>query len=217
MIRIHKEGFRVIALISLIVIGLAMLAATLLPLILIIPVLIFLLIFLLLIIRFFRVPSRLLLSDSNLVIAPADGKIVAIERVQENEYFKTERQVVSIFMSIYNVHINYYPIAGEIKYYKYHPGNYLVARHPKSSELNERTTVVIGNSQIDLLVRQIAGYVARRIICYASQGKKVKQSEELGFIRFGSRVDLFLPLDAHLDVKIGDKTLGGKTSIAHFE
>lgn len=167
---------------------------------------------------FFRLPERWLDQDNNHVIAPADGKIVAIEETEENEYFNERRLQVSIFMSPLNVHVNHFPVGGKVKYYKYHPGKYLVAWHPKSSGENERTTVVIENSNnVDILVRQIAGAVARRIICYAKPGRKVCQGEELGFIRFGSRVDLFLPADVTLKVRPGQKVTGKRTVIASFK
>ena len=166
--------------------------------------------------RFFRDPKRQFILNKDAIIAPADGKIVAIEEVIETEYFKEKRKLVSIFMSIHNVHINWFPISGTIKYFKYHPGKYLLAIHPKSSELNERTSIVIENSGYEILVRQIADFVARRIVCYARETGDAKQSHELGFIRFGSRVDVFLPAETHINVKIGDKTIGGVTEIAQL-
>lgn len=167
---------------------------------------------------FFRLPDRSLDQDSNLIIAPADGKIVAVEETEEDEYFKDRRLQVSIFMSPLNVHVNHFPVGGKVKYYKYHPGNYLVAWHPKASSENERSTVVIENSNnVDIMVRQIAGAVARRIVSYANPGRKVRQGEELGFIRFGSRVDLFLPADVTLKVKPGQKVTGKRTVIASFK
>lgn len=166
---------------------------------------------------FFRLPDRSLDQDNNIVIAPADGKVVAIEETEENEYFNERKLQVSIFMSPLNVHVNHFPVGGKVKYYKYHPGKYLVAWHPKSSSENERTTVVIeNNNNVDILVRQIAGAVARRIICYADPGRKVRQGEELGFIRFGSRVDLFLPADVTIKVRPGQKVTGKETVIASF-
>lgn len=189
-------------------------ASMTLPLPVFIPVLAGLLTMQIMVLRFFRIPKRKFLADEKAIIAPADGTIVAIENVKETEYFKDERKLVSIFMSVHNVHINWFPITGTVKYFKYHPGKYLLARHPKSSELNERTSVVIGNDEREILVRQIAGYVARRIICYATPGKDFRQGDELGFIRFGSRVDIYLPTDTHVTVKPGDKTTGGVTIIA---
>ncbi|MBI1194059.1 MAG: phosphatidylserine decarboxylase family protein [Bacteroidetes bacterium] len=166
---------------------------------------------------FFRNPSRELYLHGSAVIAPADGKVVVVEEVEEPEYFQDKRLQVSVFMSIKNVHVNRNPIGGQVKYFKYHPGRYLLAWHPKSSTSNERTTIVIENEdQIEVLVRQIAGKVARRIVSYLDEGDEVAQGSELGFIKFGSRVDLYLPLDAKIEVAIGQKVKGGKTVIAHL-
>ena len=150
------------------------------------------------------------------IIAPADGKVVVIEETFEPEYFKDKRLQVSIFMSPLNVHVNRNPISGVVKYMKYHPGKYLVAWHPKSSTENERTTLVIANEKTELLMRQIAGALARRICFYVKEGDPVKQNEEFGFIRFGSRVDVFFPLGTKVDVKIGDIVQGGMTVLAHL-
>jgi phosphatidylserine decarboxylase len=164
---------------------------------------------------FFRQPNRPVTPDENLIIAPADGKIVAIEEVFEPEYFKDKRLQVSIFMSPLNVHVNRYPVSGTVKYMKYHKGAYLVAWHPKSSELNERTSVVIENHHGEILLRQIAGALARRIVYYPNEGDKVIQGHDLGFIKFGSRVDLFLPVDAFdLQISLNQKVLGNQTVIA---
>ena len=165
---------------------------------------------------FFRVPKRDHFLDENSVMAPCDGKVVAIEEVEEPEYFKEKRQLVSIFMSVRNIHVNTNPISGEVKYVKYHPGKYLVAWHPKSSTDNERTTIVIENGEFNVLVRQIAGTVARRIVNYLNEGDEVDQGKELGFIKFGSRVDLYLPLDSKVEVHLKDKVKAGKTVIARF-
>lgn len=171
--------------------------------------------FFLFIVRFFRKPSRPIIMDENTVYAPADGTVLVIEETEEPEYFKDKRIQVSIFMSVWNIHINWNPIKGIIKYYKYHPGKFLVARVPKSSTLNERTTVVIQDEKKrEILVRQIAGIIARRIICYSKVGNTVEQNSEMGFIRFGSRVDVFLPLDAKINVKLGDKTKGTQSIVA---
>lgn len=150
------------------------------------------------------------------MIAPADGKIVAIEETDENEFFNDKRLQVSIFMSPLNVHVNLFPITGTVSYYKYHPGEYLVAWHPKASSANERSSVVVENGSHAVLVRQIAGVLARRIVCYARPGEKVDQGQELGFIKFGSRVDLFLPTDVKLNVQIGQKVSGKSSVIASF-
>ena len=151
-----------------------------------------------------------------LVIAPCDGKVVVIEHTTENEYYKDKRLQVSIFMSPVNVHINWYPISGIVKYLRYHEGKYLVAWHPKASTENERTTMVLEKGPFSLLVRQIAGALAKRIVYYPHEGDMIKQGAELGFIKFGSRMDIFLPADTKVNVKIGDKTIGGVTVIAEY-
>jgi len=166
--------------------------------------------FLIIILQFFRNPKRIAPLNNDILVAPVDGKVVVIEEVEEPEYFKGKRLQVSIFMSPINVHVTRYAMSGEIKYSKYHPGKYLVAWHPKASTENERTTVVIHNSSFgDVLYRQIAGALAKRIVNYAKQGDKVVQGTDAGFIKFGSRVDLFLPLDTKLKVSLGDKVKGG--------
>lgn len=166
---------------------------------------------------FFRNPPRVHgTKNTDLILAPADGKVVVIERTVENEYLKTEVLQVSIFMSPLNVHSNRSPVTGEVVYVKYHPGEYLVAWHPKSSELNERNTVVIKKKQHLILVRQIAGKVARKIVCYTKPGMLLSRGEEFGFIKFGSRVDVFLPLECNVLVNIGDTVKGGITEIASF-
>jgi len=166
------------------------------------------------IIWFFRMPKRTFSAGEQLVVAPCDGKVVVIEEVHEGEYFNDKRLQLSIFMSPLNVHVNRSPIDGIIKYVKYHPGKYLVAWHPKSSTDNERTTVVFENSRGALLLRQIAGALARRIKYYVKEGQEVKQNDEFGFIRFGSRVDVFLPLGTAVDVKLGQPVKGGVTVLA---
>jgi phosphatidylserine decarboxylase len=168
-----------------------------------------------LILQFFRNPKRNTQPDDAHVISPVDGKVVVIEEVQEPEYFKDKRLQVSVFMSPINVHVTRYPIGGKVLFSKYHPGKYLVAWHPKSSELNERTTVVVENPKFGkVLYRQIAGALARRIVNYAEKDQNVIQGSDAGFIKFGSRVDLFLPLDTKLDVKLNQKVRGGETVIA---
>ena len=180
------------------------------------------------ILQFFRNPSRKTLVNAKHVISPADGKVVVIEEVMEDEYFHDKRLQVSIFMSPFNVHVNRYPISGKVAFYKYHPGKYLVAWHPKSSTENERTTVVIthltpdpsprgeGNQrgEVAVLFRQIAGALARRIVFYGKENDNVKQGEQCGFIKFGSRVDIFLPLGTKLNVKLNDVVTGGESVIA---
>ncbi len=168
--------------------------------------------------QFFRSPKRNLVISSRSIVCPADGKVVAIEEVQEPEYFNGEKRIqVSVFMSPLNVHLNRYPISGRVAYSKYHPGKFLVAWHPKSSTENERNTVVIETEfGVSVLIRQIAGFVARRIVWYCHEDDKVKQGDELGFIKFGSRVDLFLPLDAKIKVEIDEKVQGGISILAEI-
>ncbi|WP_019948976.1 phosphatidylserine decarboxylase family protein [Hymenobacter aerophilus] len=172
----------------------------------------------LILLQFFRSPARRLFTHEDLIIAPADGKVVVIEDVMEPEYFDDMRKQISIFMSPINVHITRNPISGIVRYFKYHPGNYLVAWHPKSSTKNERTTVVVESEAGPLvLFRQIAGAMARRIVWYVNEGDEVSQGEEFGFIKFGSRVDIFVPLDTEIKVEIGEKVKGGQTVIAQLK
>lgn len=168
--------------------------------------------------QFFRSPKRNLVISSRSIVCPADGKVVAIEEVEEPEYFNGEKRLqVSVFMSPLNVHLNRYPISGRIAYSRYHPGSFLVAWHPKSSTENERNTVVIETEfGSAVLIRQIAGFVARRIVWYCHEDDHVKQGDELGFIKFGSRVDLFLPLDAKIKVEIDEKVQGGISILAEI-
>lgn len=166
------------------------------------------------IVSFFRLPKREHTQGEQLVIAPADGRVVVIEETVETEYFKDKRLQVSIFMSPANVHVNRNPISGEVKLSQYHAGKYLVAWHPKSSTENERHTVVIGNGKNEILVRQIAGALARRIVNYLKAGMQVKQNEEMGFIKFGSRVDIYLPIGTKVDVQLEQTVRGGQTVIA---
>ncbi|NOU46236.1 MAG: phosphatidylserine decarboxylase family protein [Bacteroidales bacterium] len=169
-------------------------------------------------ISFFRVPKRSVNYQSDAVVSSADGTVVVIEEVFESEYFNDKRMQISVFMSPMNVHINWFPIDGEVRYVKYHPGKFLFANHPKSSEENERNTVVVSGAKgNEVLFRQIAGMMARRIVCYVEKGTKAKQGEEFGLIRFGSRVDFFVPLTAKVNVKIGDKVKGQKTVLATFQ
>ncbi len=167
---------------------------------------------------FFRIPYRNFFSSQDHIVAPADGRVVVIEEVHETEYFNDKRIQVSIFMSPANVHVNRSPISGVVKYQKYHPGKYLVAWHPKSSEKNERNTMVIEHDESDaeILVRQIAGKLARKIKWYLNEGDEVSQNAELGFIKFGSRVDLFLPIGTRIDVKLNQKVKGGITVIGEL-
>src|SRR3989337_595118 len=172
-------------------------------------------IFYLLILQFFRNPVFSIVSNEKHVLAPADGKVVAIEETQENEYLQSKRKQISIFMSPVNVHVNRMPVGGVVSFFKYHPGKYMVAWHPKSSTENERTTVVIKtNDGVEILMRQIAGALAKGIKGYVKVGQPFSQGQEFGFIKFGSRVDIFLPLDAKVAVSVGDVTKGGRTIIA---
>ncbi len=175
-------------------------------------------VFFLMILQFFRSPKRFILENPNHVLSPADGKVVVIEKTREQEFLDKECLQISIFMSPVNVHVNRYPVSGVIKYCKYHPGKYLVAWHPKSSSHNERTTVVVETpAKQQVLFRQIAGAVARRIVCYSKEGEFVNQGHEMGFIKFGSRVDVFLPVDSSVKVVPGQAVKGGKTILATFE
>ena len=169
-----------------------------------------------LIVRFFRVPTRVINKVDDGVLSPADGTIVYVGNAFEHEYFKDERLKISIFMSINNVHVNSYPVSGEITYMAYHPGKYAVAKLPKSSVDNEHNTIVVRNDDIEVLFRQIAGFVARRIISYPEVGDQVEQGEEVGMIKFGSRVDVFLPKNAIVNVSKGDKVVSKKTVLAYF-
>ncbi len=212
----HKEGFKIIFFSALILVASIFLAEYFVPIYWIQKTLMILfLIFFVLILQFFRNPKRNTQINNDYIIAPADGKIVVIEEVVEKEYFKDKRRQISIFMSPLNVHVTRYPTSGIIKFSKYHPGKYLVAWHPKSSEENERTTIVIENKKVGkILYRQIAGAVARRIVNYAKLEKVVTQGDDAGFIKFGSRIDIFVPLDMKLVVELNQKTIGGETIIA---
>ena len=173
------------------------------------------LLLLIIILQFFRNPKRNFILDENQILSPVDGKVVVIEEVYEGEYFKEKRIQVSIFMSPINVHVTRYGLSGLVKFSKYHPGKFLVAWHPKASEENERTTIVIENKTFgEVLYRQIAGALARRIVNYANEGMQVVQGEDAGFIKFGSRVDVFLPLGTPINVVLNQKAIGGKTIIA---
>lgn len=212
----HKEGQKIILVTFLLLAGIVLLAHYFIGLDwLRYLVQIGALVLLVLIMQFFRNPKRLVTPNFNQILAPVDGKVVVIEEVEETEYFKDKRRQISIFMSPLNVHVTRYPVSGTIKYSKYHPGKYLVAWHPKSSTENERTTVALNTPKFgDLLYRQIAGAVARRIVNYAEEGESVTQGTDAGFIKFGSRVDLFLPLDCNISVEIGQKVVGARTVIA---
>ena len=165
---------------------------------------------------FFRVPSRMRVGTDNQVTSVADGKVVVIEKVVENEYVKGECIQVSVYMDFFNVHVNYWPIDGDVTYYKYHPGKYMLAFLPKASELNEHTSVGVRSAYGDVFFKQIAGTFARRIVCHANPGADVVKSEECGIIKFGSRIDMYLPLDAEIKVKLGDTVRGSETVIAEL-
>lgn len=216
--RLHREGTPTLLLV-LALTGLALFAVwTWAPAWLAWAVTVLLLALLGIVLWFFRVPSRTVTVDDNAVLSPCDGKVVAIEEVHEPEHFKDQRVQVSIFMSPLNVHINFNPIGGTTTYYKYHPGRYLVAWHPKSSTENERSTVVVRHPRHgEVLFRQIAGALARRIVTYSREGGPARQGEEFGFIKFGSRVDVFLPKGTHIAVRIGDRVQGSTSVIARFD
>lgn len=217
---IHKEGYTTIALTILFIFILNAVVQYLLPDYTWFIWLIYILSFSLFVIvlQFFRSPAISIIKNDEHVICPADGKVVVIEETVEDEYLKEKRIQVSIFMSPINVHINRNPISGIVKYYKYHPGKFLFAWNPKSSTENERTTVVIENkSGVSVLFRQIAGALARRIVCYSKEGQEAIQGEEFGFIKFGSRVDLFLPLGTDIKVGLGETVKGGITVLAHLK
>lgn len=215
--RIHKEGYKIIFnsfLIIAAILAIILFTTTSNPKIGYYSIGIGLILFIL-IVRFFREPKREVLSqDSSIILAPADGTIVIVKDVYEPEYLKCECTQVSIFMSVFNVHVNWFPIKGKVEYFKYHPGQYLVAMHPKSSEKNERTTVVTNVEGVNILTRQIAGYLARRIVCYAKEGNLMEAGDQMGFIKFGSRVDLFLPKDSRIQVTKGQRVKGCQTIIA---
>lgn len=211
----HKEGFTIIIVSFVLIVVAALLVEQYIALKwLRLLVQVGLLLVLALILQFFRNPSRPPLGRDDAIIAPVDGKVVIIEEVEEPEYFKGKRLQVSIFMSPLNVHVTRYPVSGKVVFSKYHPGKYLVAWLPKSSLLNERTTIVVKNTTFgDILYRQIAGAVARRIVNYAKKGDDVVQGTDAGFIKFGSRVDVFLPPNTPVNLEIGQKVKGGITLI----
>jgi phosphatidylserine decarboxylase len=216
---LHKEGIMTLTLVLAVIIainlGISLLThnrlAEIITALVTIPVF-------LLIVWFFRNPARSVVPDETAIYCPADGKVVVIEKTLEKEYFKDERWQVSVFMSPLNVHVNRYPVSGRVTYFKYHAGKYLVAWHPKSSEKNERATVVIKKPDgREILVRQIAGAVARRIVSYAKEGVTVRQGDELGFIKFGSRVDIFLPLGTEIKVSLNQKVKGNVDVIGKWK
>mgnify|MGYP005841187393 CR=1 FL=1 len=212
----HKEGAKIILFSTIVVAAIILLSDNFIMIVWLRKLIqIASLLFLILILQFFRNPKRKTIVDDQHIIAPVDGKVVVIEEVFEPEYFKDKRLQVSIFMSPINVHVTRYAVSGKILYSKYHPGKYLVAWHPKSSTENERTTVVVeGSAWGAVLYRQIAGALARRIVNYAEEGTFVRQGADAGFIKFGSRVDLFLPLNTKIEVQLNQKAIGGETIIA---
>jgi len=216
---IHREGRVLLVVLLIIFLGLNLLVFYKFPDSSLIKnsVILVTVIFYLIILQFFRNPIFSITKHDNHVLAPADGKVVVIEETEETEYLKGRRKQISIFMSPVNVHVNRMPVGGTISFSKYHPGKYLVAWHPKSSTENERTTVVVKTKEgVEVLFRQIAGALARRIKCYVKEGEQLEQGQEFGFIKFGSRVDIYLPLDAKVTCKIGDITKGGRTIIAEL-
>ncbi|MEI6348668.1 MAG: phosphatidylserine decarboxylase family protein [Bacteroidota bacterium] len=219
--KIHKEGYRIILVIFVLLVILLFGINQLFPEQTFIHYILYFTAigFYFFVVRFFRVPNRQIIIDNNAIYAPADGTVVVIEEVEEPEYFKDRRRQISIFMSPLNVHINYYPISGSLVYKQYHPGRFLVAWHPKSSKLNERNTLVVEHTQNgkSILFRQIAGFMARRIVNKKSAPDIAIQGDEFGMIKFGSRVDIFIPLDAKVNVELDEKVTAKKTIIAYFE
>lgn len=213
---IHKEGFATLIIVGFLVACINALIRFIAPDLVFYIVLAVSVAFYIFLMSFFRNPTRKYSYDDKLIISPCDGKVVVIEKTIEHEYFKDERIQISIFMSPLNVHINRNPVSGIVKYVKYHPGLYLVAWHPKSSTENERNTVVYETAYHQILIRQIAGKLARKISCYLSPNKVVRQNDEMGFIKFGSRVDLFLPINTQIDVKLNDIVKGGQSVIGRI-
>lgn len=213
---IHKEGYRILVVLLLVLVGINVVLAILIgPCLL--AVLLSALIFLPAL-NFFRSPNRQPFINDKAIVAPADGKIVVIEEVEEPEFLKGKALQVSVFMNVFNVHINWYPLAGIVRYFRHHSGRFMGAYLPKASTENERTTVALEHSSgKTVVVRQIAGAVARRIVCYAEEETKAEQGAQMGFIKFGSRVDIYLPLDARIDVALGQKVKGRQTIIGWLE
>lgn len=217
IMKINKEGLNIILLSVCLAVAIWVAVVLFLQTWLFIAISIVILAFLVCIISFFREPKRPYVTDESLVYAPADGKIVVIEEVEDKEYIEGRYLQISVFMSITNVHINWYPVSGTIEYFKYHPGRFIVAWHPKSSEENERTTTVVNTGKYHVLFRQIAGLIARRIVSYVKVGGPAVQNEKFGFIKFGSRIDVLLPPDTEILVSIGDKVTGSQTPIARLK
>ena len=217
---IHKEGYTSLALCILLIAIINALAHYYLPDLIWLSYFLYAFSFILFIIilQFFRSPSFKISQHIDHIICPADGKVVVVEETEESEYLKDRRIQISIFMSPINVHVNRYPLSGVVKFFKYHPGKFLVAWHPKSSTENERTTVVVENKAgVPVLFRQIAGALARRIVCYSKEGESVEQGSQFGFIKFGSRVDVFLPLGTEVKVELNQVVKGGRTVLAELK
>lgn len=217
--KIHKEGYNIIAIAFIIGAAVAMGSWWLFGWTLFTRVIstVALLVFAF-IVRFFRVPKRTLVIDKDLVVAPCDGKVVQVREDVEDEYLGTRCMQISVFMSVFNVHVNYYPVGGRILYSKHHQGAYIVASYPKASEKNERTSIVVetaGGTKV--LFRQIAGYIARRIVCYAVPGEQAAQCSQVGFIKFGSRMDVFIPVGSEVNVKVGDSVVACETVMAKLK
>ena len=218
--KINKEGYIIIGITGLLCVGIWSLVYLLLdtPNAVLWFMAGFLLVFWFFVAAFFREPRRVQIHDESLVFSPCDGRVVVTEVVYEDEYIKQDMLQISIFMSVTNVHVNWMPVAGMVEYFKHHHGRFLVAWHPKSSKENERTTTVVRlNDDRQVLIRQIAGFVARRIVNYMKPGKPAEQNRAMGFIKFGSRVDIFLPKDSELYVEIGDPVIGSQTPIARIK
>lgn len=217
--RIHREGYRIIvSVFAILVVVSALITANTESIIPQFIMYTFAICFFYFIVRFFRVPKRHLTKDDNIIYCPADGKIVVIEEIEENQYFHDKRLKVSIFMSPFNVHVNSYPISGEVKKVDYYPGKHMIAWYPKSSDNNEHSCTLIEHpNKTQILVKQIAGIIARRIVCYAKVGQEVHQGDEIGIIKMGSRVDVILPINVRLDVELGESVRSKKTILAYFK
>ncbi len=217
--KIHKEGYNIIAIAFIIAAAVVLGGYYLLGWSLLAKILSGIALFLFaFVVRFFRVPKRMSVIDKDLVIASCDGKVVEIKEVVEDEYLKEKCIQISVFMSVFNVHVNYYPVSGKILYSKHHQGAYIVASYPKASELNERTSIAVetaGGAKV--LFRQIAGYIARRIVCYAQEGGQATQCSQVGFIKFGSRMDIFVPVGTEIMVKKGENVVACETVIAKLK
>jgi phosphatidylserine decarboxylase len=212
---IHKEGYKTIILVFILLFLFCITVWLIFSIKLFVAALAASFLIFIFILRFFREPKRSVSKNIENILSPADGTVVAIEEVDETEFLKTRCIQISVFMSVWNVHINWYPLTGIVKYFRYHPGKYLVAWHPKSSTLNERTTVAVERHDgVTILFRQIAGLLARRVVCYAKEGAEVVQGQQVGFIKFGSRVDIFIPISSVVKVDLNQKVTGNETLLA---